>query len=463
MQFVLILAVLAALAISESAPCRPVSGPAGRLLIAAAAVALVTLFAMAVSGLTARRLRADFASHRRLLQRFRHLRRVHLALWLVTAGGILYGLDWAQLVRFNWHLDRWFLLDDLLILAPVLVPLVLSWAAFYEVDRAVHVGLAGRTPLWGKISTRHRYLAFHLRHYLGILLVPVLGLLALQDAVELLAPGMVESGRDALIFIPALAMLFLLFPVLLRYLWQTRPLPPGPLRTRLEEAARRCGFRARDILVWQTDGMIVNAAVAGLARPLRYVFLTDALLLLLDEEEIEAVFGHEVGHVRHHHLPLRVLTILAPLSLWLLARQAVPGAVDRFEAWLAGGALGVQAPIGVAMLAAMAVYVFVVFGYYSRLLEHQADLFGCRWAMPDARQSAVEAFTSALEKLAAAAGTGRNTRSWQHASIGRRIAFLNQLRQHPNRELHFHRQVRLLGIFVIGIVISPLIHHLLLG
>lgn len=463
MQFVLILAVLAALAIAESAPVQPVSGVAGRLLLAGGGVAMVTLFAMAASGVIAWRLRTDFARHPLLLRRFRQLRRVHVALWLVTAGGILYGLDWGRLVRFNWHLDRWFLIDDVLILAPVVLPLVLSWAAFYEVDRAVCIGHRGKTPGRGEFSMRGRYLALHVRHYLGVLLVPLLGLLAVQDAVELLAPQVFQGGYEALVFIPLLAALFLLFPVLLRYLWETRPLPPGPLRTRLEEAARRSGFHARDILVWHTDGMIANAAVAGVVRPLRYVFLTDAMLVLLSDEEIEAVFGHEMGHVRHHHLLLRVMTMFAPLSLCWLAQQAFPLAVDRFETWLGMGGIGVKAPLGLVMLAAMAVYALVVFGYYSRLLEHQADLFGCRSVTPNPQRPPAETFTSALEQLAATGGIGRNTRSWQHASIARRVDFLGQLTRDPNCELHFQRRVRLLSILVIGIVVSPLIYPLLFG
>ncbi len=470
MQFILILAVLAALGISEGSPNQPVSAVTGRLILAGGGIALVAMFAMVVSGMTARRLRADFGKHPMLLRRFRRLRQVHAALWLAITGGILYGLEWGQVVRFNWHLDRAFLLDDLLILAPVLLPLVLSWAAFYEVDRAVCVGSSGgrfglgdRAAVQRRVSSRRRYLLFHLRHYQGMLLGPVLVLLAVQDAVDIFAPELVESGHTAVVFIPTLAMLFLLFPVLLRCLWQTEPLPRGPLRDRLERAARRSGFFARDMLIWHTDGMVLNAAVAGFTRRVRYVFLTDALLQRLEDEEIEAVFGHEMGHVCHHHLSLRVMAMIAPLSLWLLLGQACPVAVDRLEVWLGAGGLGLQAQLGLVILGVTAAYVFVVFGYYSRLLEHQADLFACRCLAPDSAGRPVETFTSALEKLANSAAVDRNARSWQHASIARRVEFLNLLSRDPNRELHFHRRVRLLGGIVIGILVSPVVFQLLFG
>ncbi|MBN2477296.1 MAG: M48 family metalloprotease [Pirellulales bacterium] len=468
MQLVLILAVLAAMAVSESVPHQPVAGATGRVALAGAAMGSVVLFALVASRLFVRRLRANLARHRLIRRQFRFVRRVHAALWLTVVGGILCGLDWCQLVRFNWHLDRTLLLDELLILAPVVMPLVLSWAAFYEFDRVVWAGVAEQPPDGSAFSTRHAYVAFHVRHYLGVLLLPLLGLLAVQDLTELWAPEFVRSGYGPLVFIPLLAGMFLLFPVLLRHVWQTRPLSPGPLRNRLEEAARRSGLRVRDILVWRTDGMVVNAAVAGFVWPWRYVFLTDALLAQMDDGEVEAIFGHEAGHIKHHHLLWRVLLMIAPLSLWLLFGQTMPETSGRLQQWLAvesagAGHFGLRVAVAVALPAAMALYMFLVFGCFSRLLEHQADLFGCRSVSDDPQRSAVDIFTSALEKLAASGGTGRNTRTWQHASIARRIDFLHGLRLDKNRELHFHRRVSLLGGMAVGIVASPLLHLLLAG
>jgi STE24 endopeptidase len=468
MQFVLILAVLAALVVSEYGPSEPVSGGLARLTIAAVGVALPALFALLASGVIARRLRADFSRHRSLLRRFHQLRAIHAVLWLLCIGGIICGLHWGQIVRFNWHLDRVPLVDELLILGPVLVPLVFSWAAFYEVDKAVHVGLADQGVAAPPFPTRREYIGLHFRLHLGILLVPLLGLLGVQDAAQLIVPDAVQCGQAAPVFLPSLAALFVLLPVVLRYVWQTRPLPAGPLRSRLEGAAGRAGFRAREILVWHTHGMVVNAAVAGLVRRLRYVFLTDALLQRLDDDEIEAVFGHEMGHVRHHHLLLRVMAMVAPLSFCMLLGQAFPDSFQGLQEgpspeWLALGEFGLSIPTGLVLLGLMAVYVVVVFGHYSRQLEHQADLFGCRWMTPEAQRTGLERFTSALEKLALTGGAARDARTWQHASIARRIDFLSQLSRDPKRELRFQRRVRLLGSVLIGIVLSPLAYRLLLG
>jgi len=483
MQLALILAVLAALASAEYGPAEPVDGAAERLLIAGAGVAAVTLLAWAGSLFVARRLRADFANHRLWLGRFQRLRRFHLGLWLGTAGGILYCLQWAQLVRFNWRLDHAFLVDKLLILAPVLLPLVLSWAAFYEVDRALRAASGeGDSPIFGPTPTnasrrgpvaarksgqsprtRRQYVALHVRHYLGLLLVPMLALLALRDGARLLAPWGVDQVYEPVVLIAGLAMLLLLFPLLLRKVWITRPLEPGPLRSRLEAAAARWGFRARDILVWHTDGLVANAAVAGLLPPLRYVFLTDALLARLTDDEIEAVFGHEVGHVRHHHLLFRVLAMLAPLGLWWLWQQASPMSLRWVERILLTGGIAIQAQAGLTLVAATATYLLVVFGYYARLLEHQADLCGCRLLSPEPGRSPVAALAAALEKLAISNGVRRTAQGWQHASIARRIGFLGQVYQDPKRDLRFQRRVLLLGGLVICVALSPLVYWLLPG
>ncbi len=462
MQLLLILAVVAALAISEFGPQEPVSDGAERLLLALGGVVLVATVALAGSTRIARRLQDGSAAHSKLLLRFRRLRRVHVALWMLVAVGTLYWLDWTQLVRFNWRLDRAFLLDEMLILAPVVLPLVLSWAAFYDVDRAARAVCSEDFDVAGPFVTRRRYLTFHVRHYLGLLLVPVFVILAVQDAGALIAPEWIADGREALLLMPALALLMLLFPLLLRCLWETRPLEAGPLRTRLEASAGRWGFRLRELLVWQTGGMVVNAAVAGFVGRLRYVFLTDGLLLRLSDDEIEAVFGHELGHVRHRHLLLRLVAMVAPLSLWTLVEQARPVG-GSLQVWLAEAGLDGHIQTGLLLFAGMAVYLIVAFGYFSRQLEHQADLFACRFTTPENEPLSVESFGSALEKLAIVAGIGRNAFSWQHASIARRIDFLKRMSRTPQRELRFHRRVRLLGSLVVGAVISPVAWPLLFG
>jgi STE24 endopeptidase len=461
MQLTLALAVLAALVIAEDCPRQPVTGAAGRLLLALAGMLLVGLFAFASSRWIARGIRREFERRGKWLRRFRRLRQIHALLWLVVAGGILYGLGWGQLVRFNWRLDHLFLVDRLLILLPVVLPLVVSWAAFYEVDRALRLALIEGQPEDGQVAGRGRYVLVQSRYFLALLLLPLLAVLAFQDAAERLIPGVLQSTAGLAIYALPLVLLLVFFPVMLRYVWQTRPLAPAALRERLEAAARRVRFRCREILVWNTGGMMVNAAVAGFLPPLRYVFLSDGLLSHLGDEEIAAVFAHEMGHVRHRHLPLRIATVVLPLSVWLLFAHFYPSIAQRLGLWCTGGGLGRQMAIGLASLAAVGGYVGLVFGAVSRLLEYQADLFGCRVFEGDEQERSIGAMVSALERLAYVSGIDRHWTGWQHASIARRVEFLSRAASDPLLERRFHRRVRLLGGLILAVNLAALLTCLL--
>src|SRR5947208_8027930 len=105
----------------------------------------------------------------------------------------------------------------------------------------------------------------------------------------------------------------------------------------MDARARPLRFRGSDLLLWDTHGGVANAMVAGPLPWVRYVFLSDRLLEGLTPDEVEAVFGHEVGHVRHGHL-LYYMAFLF-LSLTLLAvlwevglRLVLGGAADAAPA-----------------------------------------------------------------------------------------------------------------------------------
>ena len=76
------------------------------------------------------------------------------------------------------------------------------------------------------------------------------------------------------------------------------------------------GLNYRRILIWESDGMVVNAAVMGLFRPVRYILLSDGLLEMMDDAKIEAVFGHEAGHVKCRHIEFYLL--FAVLSMLIV-------------------------------------------------------------------------------------------------------------------------------------------------
>ncbi|MCS7046943.1 MAG: M48 family metallopeptidase, partial [Gemmataceae bacterium] len=258
-------------------------------------------------------------------------------------------------------------------------------------------------------------------------------------------PALRETTDAFLVAGVGLALLafgLVLIPMFLRWFLGLRPLPAGPLRDRLSRTAARLRFRVNDILVWDTQHSVANALVTGVVPWLRYVVITDRLLEQLNDEEIEAVFGHEVGHLKHHHMLFYMIFIVMSLlllsALWNAAGQWFQGVV-RPE-WLPvplsgalGSAIGVWFIVGV-----VALYVVVVFGWLSRRCERQADLFGCKTASADA-------LVSALEKVADLNGMSRDRPGflawWQHSTIAERVRFIRQLAKEPELERRFHRRL----------------------
>jgi STE24 endopeptidase len=113
------------------------------------------------------------------------------------------------------------------------------------------------------------------------------------------------------------AALFLLAPVvILPWFNKFTPLPPGPLRERLLDLARRTRFEARSIQVMDGSkrSRHSNAFFTGFGR-FRKIVLFDTLVEQLSESELAAVLAHEIGHAKRGH----VLKMMAVSLVSLLA------------------------------------------------------------------------------------------------------------------------------------------------
>jgi STE24 endopeptidase len=451
MHFVLILAICIGLGADAFfvGPPVPLVDQGGRLAAAAFGVGFVILFGMVIATVVREQLVTRFDRRQQIMATYQKLQWVHTTVSLVVYAIVIYRVEWPLLVRGNWGLAGWVVVDELAILAPFLVSLVGSWFSFYRVDRIMRVGLNALLLKGPRVWTQHEYLSFQCRHYLALILVPVLCFFAASDCLRLYLPT--ELAENELVNLVCLAgvglLLLVLSPLLIRLAWRAGPLPAGPLRTRLEALARRSGFRFSDILVWETGGGIVNAAVTGAFGRLRYVLLSDGMCETLSDEEIEAVFGHEIGHVRHHHMLFYFFFVLGGvivmgfathLTGWLLTE------VVDMDPWVVEQDVLGGLPFTVAMVS---LYFGLVFGFLSRRFERQADLFGCRVLADRPGEggisaAAIQTFTGALEKVAYLNGVSRNLRSWRHFSIARRVAFLEALAENPDIEGRFQHSLR---------------------
>src|SRR5262249_3669886 len=143
-------------------------------------------------------------------------------------------------------------------------------------------------------------------------------------------PGLDEEVLAPFLSLGLLLIFFPMLPWILRLMLRLRPLPAGPLRERLLAASRRLEFRCNDIWLWQTGNGIANAMVTGITPWIRYIVVTDRLVTDLTPDEVEAVFGHEVGHIKHRH-PLYYLSFLLASMAALIGMMLATGIVSVQE------------------------------------------------------------------------------------------------------------------------------------
>lgn len=167
-------------------------------------------------------------------------------------------------------------------------------------------------------------------------------------------------------------------PVLIMPLFNKfTPLPAGPLRDCLLSLGERAGFRARDIQVMDGSkrSRHSNAFFTGLGR-FRKIVLFDTLVQQLNQDELESVLAHEIGHYKKGHIPK---AIALSLSGSLLAFYII--AVLAKEEWFLRGFGFAPGDIAVtllliALLAGLVTFwLSPLFHLLSRRHEYEADAF----------------------------------------------------------------------------------------
>lgn len=374
--------------------------------------------------------------------------------------------NWLKLCENVPVVGQWFVIPGLLAAIPFLASILLIWIANYPADRALRQ-IALETFLFRGRPVRavwsfSRYLLFNLRHQVLFIFAPMLLILLARDAVvryddairtftgQQVMPDLLLGGAALIVAVIA--------PAILRRIWVTQPLPEGPLRDRLVTMCERLKMRCREILIWHSGGMIVNAAVMGVIAPFRYFLITDAMLEQMEDRHIEAVFGHEAGHVKKHHILFFLLfAFISGCLVTSLSHRSRE--MDRLTYQIA-----------IVVVAGLLLLKWgVLFGWISRCFERQADLYGVRTlaaaglpcelpcSVHDSHvssnphphepgggalcQTAAHLFGDTLHQVAALNGIPTHARSWRHGSISMRGRTVLHYALAPEVGARFERMV----------------------
>ena len=483
MQLVVLALVIGIFLAEDLGPRAQLDAPTALLLVILPKLALAVVY-WVMTRLTLRSL-----GRPRAYSAMRWLDTTSLIYRIVTIK--LYTIDLLILGLLD-QTRRWLggnlvLVDELLVMLPSLLLLVWHWWAYYPIDRRLRdASLIGRLDAGLPIHvpmTRAQYLLNQLRHQVALILLPLLLILTWYELVQggFAFTGLTDQAQAALLLAGAFAV-FLMTPLIIRYVWDTARLPDGEMRDRLLAMCRQHRIGVRELLLWRTFGGAINAAVMGVVAPVRYILLSDALLEMVPTRQIEAVMAHEVAHVRKHHLfwllvaagaSLHALMLFWALALNMVGVPDEPTQIVVLRAGLSLGALGdviadPQTRVATVSVLAMVSWFFV-FGFISRRFERQADTFAVQHASQQLDQpmiddggrslvdsAAVATMTAALQQVADLNHIPVARRSWRHGSIAYRQAYLRTLVGQPVDALSIDRQVRwiklLSALLVAGIL-----------
>lgn len=317
-------------------------------------------------------------------------------------------------------------LDVLPDIAPYLALIGISWLNHWRVERATRGG-------W-RLGA---FMMFNLRGN-AMMLAPVVlvsaGIYTLRASFTPFDDAM--DSFQFLQLVVQMAMMFgvvLVLPATISMILPSTRLPEGPLRSRLLAFAKARRLGLREIYIWNTRSRhIATAFVIGLIGPLRYVFITDALLRELNDDEIEAVFAHELGHAHYHHLWWLML-FLFTISIVLLGAASLFG---HLPAYLREQefAKGLGDATAILPWAFTLWYAYVLFGYVSRRFERQADFYAIAHTSP-------ELLARVFFKLGAGSGHDMAKRGWRHFSLEQRIREIALVSVRPEVKRIFSRQL----------------------
>jgi Zn-dependent protease with chaperone function len=429
--------------------------PEDPTLSAAESFLLFAMLAAGFAGVTRRLFRrierqvgqTDFA---RLEARFHTLQLRTSVLAVALFALNVYALNLPAYARELPPLADWPTLGALAFLLLFIGYLSLIWGCAYDAYR----------KLYHPPFTRWDYIGSNISFSAPILL-PWLLLSGIADLIDTLPlPGLkalLDTAEGQTVYFAVfLALVAVAGPVMIKTFWRCRPMDPGRQRERIERLCRRAGMAYRDILYWPLfGGKMLTAGVMGLIRRFRYILVTPSLLSLLAPEEVDAVIGHEIGHIKKNHLLFYLLFFAGYLVLsYVTFDVTVYAMVFAEPIWRfvhrSGANPGMVTSIvfSAMIIGVFLVYFRYVFGFFMRNFERQADAYV--FTLFDSAAALIETF----HKISLTSGQPSDRPNWHHFSIRERIDFLTRC-ERDRRWIRRHDAYvrRAIGLYLAGLAL----------
>ncbi len=174
-------------------------------------------------------------------------------------------------------------------------------------------------------------------------------------------------------------LMMVVYPMIIMPLFNKfEPLPEGGLRERLMALAKKTGFKAKAILVMDGSKRSAhsNAFFTGFGN-FRRIVLFDTLMEQLEDEELEAVLAHEIGHYKLGH----VSRMLAVSGLGTLLGFRILAWLAESDWFYEGFGFSVEQGLAPALLlfgmlsGLITFWLHPAINFWSRKHEYEADAF----------------------------------------------------------------------------------------
>ena len=160
--------------------------------------------------------------------------------------------------------------------------------------------------------------------------------------------------------------------------YRFEPLEDGSLKDRINELFTSNGYKIRSIYVMNASKRTTraNAFCAGIGKG-KKIALFDNLVNDYSEDEITAVFAHELGHDKHKDTAVMVLlqTVIYAVISALIGLTVAAPAVSTDMGFAEVNAAAMVLVLSMAALGPLMTLLMIPFNVVSRHMERRADTF----------------------------------------------------------------------------------------
>ncbi|MEM2737367.1 MAG: zinc metalloprotease HtpX [Candidatus Bathyarchaeia archaeon] len=202
----------------------------------------------------------------------------------------------------------------------------------------------------------------------ALAIIFTLSTLVLAIILSLLQVGLIYIG----IFVVAFNILqWLIAPYAIDTLYRVKEIPENEnpkLHAIVENLSKKSGIKKPKLMLARIP--IPNAFAYGSPIAGNRVAVTEGLLETLNEGEVEAVIGHELGHLKHRDVQVMMIVSLLPALFYYVGYMIMVSSMySRNRREESGG----MTLLGMVLVAFSLFLTYVCVSFLSRVREYYAD------------------------------------------------------------------------------------------